>query len=195
MNNFRLCALTLTLLTLSMLHLTGCSNIVGATTDQPIESSETTRSYGSAFDDEVIETTTLVNVRKSHPALKNAHLVVVSYNGVLLLAGQVPNEEARQLAAQAAARVQNVKRVHNELSIGRNTELLVRTSDSGITTKIKTKLLSHKEAKAGKIKVVTENGVVYLMGVVTHSEADLASVIAQQTGGVQRVVRLFEYVD
>ena len=112
-----------------------------------------------------------------------------------LLAGQVPSEEARQLAGQAASRVQNVKRVHNELTVGPNTELLVRTSDSGITTKIKTKLLTHKEAKSGKVKVITENGVVYLMGVVTRSQADLASVLAQQTGGVQRVVRLFEYAD
>ena len=193
MNHLRLC--TIALATCAALQLSGCSNIIGATTDKPIESSSTSRSYGSAFDDEVIETTTLVNVRKSHPGLDNAHLVAVSYNGVLLLAGQVPSEETRQLAGQTASRVLNVKRVHNELSVGPNTELLVRTSDSGITTKIKTKLLTHKEAKSGKVKVITENGVVYLMGVVTRSQADLASVLAQQTGGVQRVVRLFEYAD
>ena len=193
MKKLQLC--TLALLTASALHLTGCSNIVGATTDKPIEPDNASRSYGAAIDDEVIETTALVNIRKTHPALANAHLVVVSYNGVLLLAGQVPSEETRQLAGQAASHVQNVKRVHNELSVGANTELLIRTSDSGITTKIKSKLLTHKEGKSGKVKVVTENGVVYLMGVVTRSQADLASVLAQQTGGVQRVVRLFEYVD
>ncbi len=189
----RLCAIAL--LTCAALQLTGCSNIVGATTDKPIESSSTSRSYGAAIDDEVIETTALVNIRKTNPALGNAHVLAISYNGVLLLAGQVPTEETRQLAGQAGSRVQNVKRVHNELTVGPNTELLVRTSDSGITTKIKSKLLTHKEAKSGKVKVVTENGVVYLMGVVTRSQADLASVLAQQTGGVQRVVRLFEYVD
>lgn len=189
----RLCAAIA--LAVAALQLGGCSNIIGATTDKPIEPDRASRSYGAAVDDQVIETTTLVNVRKSHPALENAHLVVVSYNGVLLLAGQVPNEEARHLAGQAASRVQNVKRVHNELTVGPNTELLVRTSDSGITTKIKSKLLTHKEAKSGKTKVVTENGVVYLLGIVTRSQADLVSVLAQQTGGVQRVVRLFEYVD
>ncbi len=193
MNTYRICAAAL--LTLSALQLTGCSNIIGATTDKPLEQNQTSRSVGSAIDDQVIETTTLVNVRKSHTALENAHLVINSYNGVLLLAGQVPSEETRQIAAQTAARVQNVKRVHNELTVGPNTELLVRTSDTGITTKVKSKLLTHREVSGRRIKVVTENGVVYLLGLVSRQEADLASVLAQQTGGVQRVVRLFEYTD
>lgn len=187
--------IALTVIGLCTIAIGGCSGIIGATTDKPIESDPTSRTVGAMIDDTQIETTATVNIRKSHAQLDQAHVVVVSYNGVVLLAGQVPSQEARQIAAQAAAQVKNVRRVHNHLSVGPNTQLLIRSSDSLITSKIKGKFVSHAEVKSGKTKVITENGEVFLMGLVTRSQGELAAVIAQQTGGVQKVVTLFEYVD
>src|SRR5690606_21625948 len=135
------------------LTVAGCSSIVGATTDKPIESDPTSRTFGSIIDDSLIETTATVNIRKSHAQLENAHVVTVSYNGILLLIGQVPNQDVRRIAAETAARVKNVRRVHNHLSVGPNTELLIRSSDSLITSKIKGKFVSHAEVKSGKTKV------------------------------------------
>jgi osmotically-inducible protein OsmY len=187
--------IALTVVGLCAVALAGCSGVISATTDKPIESDPSSRSFGSMIDDSLIETTATVNIRKASPQLENAHVVPISYNGVLLLAGQVPTADARHDAAQAASRVKNVRRVHNHLTVEPNTELLIRSSDSLITSKIKGKFVSHKEVKSGKTKVVTENGVVYLMGLVTRSQGDLAAAIAQQTGGVQKVVTIFEYVD
>lgn len=187
--------IALTLIGLCSITLAGCSSIIGATTSEPIRSDPTSRTVGAAIDDSLIETTATVNIRKSHAELEHAHVVPVSYNGILLLAGQVPSEQSRQVAAQTAAMVKNVRQVHNYLTVEPNTALLIRSSDSLITSKIKGKFLSHAEVKSGRTKVVTENGTVFLMGLVTRSQGELAAVIAQQTGGVQRVVTLFEYVD
>ena len=175
--------------------LAGCTGVISATTDKPITSNPGTRTMGSQIDDEWIETKTVVNIRKADPGLENAHLVAVSYNGVLLLAGQVPSPELRMLAAQTASMVQNVRRVHNELTVGPPTGFAIRSSDSLLTSKVKSKLLARKDVPGSRIKVVTENGAVYLLGLVTRPQADAATEAAQTTGGVQKVVRIFEYID
>lgn len=180
---------------LATLLATGCSTIISETTDKPIESDPGSRSFGAAIDDQTIETTATVNIRKADPNLDLAHLTVTSYNGIVLLTGQVINAELRQLAANTAAKVKNVRMVRNELEIGANSGFAARSSDTLLTTKVKSKLLGTQGIKDSRVKVVTENGSVYLMGLVTHAEADIASNVAQETSGVQRVVRLFEYVD
>lgn len=180
----------------SMLSLVvGCTGLISATSDEPITSDPGTRTMGSMIDDELIETKTIVNIRKADPGLEHAHLVAVSYNGVLLLAGQVPSPELRMLAAQTASMVQNVRRVHNELTVGPPTGFAVRSSDSLLTSKVKSKLLASQDVPGSRIKVVTENGAVYLLGMVTRAQADAAAEIARNTGGVQKVVRIFEYLD
>ena len=187
-----------------LLHLTfricfiagiqGCSAIISATSPEPIEDQEDERTTGSFIDDEIIETKALVNIDKADPALAQSHIVVVSYNGVVLLAGQVGSEELRQLAAKTVANVHKVRRVHNELTISGNSSMVARSNDSWITTKVKTKLLASGDIEGHRIKVVTENGVVYLMGLVTKDEAKRAAETARKTGGVQKVVRIFEYI-
>lgn len=173
----------------------GCSTIINETTDKPIESDPGSRTFGAVIDDQSIETTAAVNIAKADPNLDLAHLTVTSYNGIVLLTGQVINADLRQLAAKTAASVKNVRMVRNELEIGANSGFTARSSDTLLTTKIKSKLLGTKNIKDSRVKVVTENGVVFLMGLVTHEEADIASRVAQETSGVQKVVRLFEYVD
>ncbi len=175
--------------------ISGCTSVISETTDKPLESDPGSRSFGAAIDDQTIETTATVNIRKTDSALDSAHVVVVSYNGVVLLAGQVPNSELRTRAAQVAAAVKNVRVVRNELVVGANAGFAAGSSDALITTKIKSKLLAAKNIKDSRVRVVTENGVVFLLGLVTHAEATIASGVAQETAGVQKVVLLFEYVD
>lgn len=172
----------------------GCASIISATTPDPIEEEKDERTTGAYIDDEIIETKSLVNIDKADPALAQSHIIVTSYNGVVLLAGQVASEQLRQLAATTVANINKVKRVHNELTIAGATSMVIRSNDAWITTKVKSKMLASSEVEGGRIKVVTENGVVYLMGLVTREEADRAADAARTTSGVQKVVRIFEYI-
>lgn len=185
---------TLITLIFSMTVLSACSSLLSVTTADPIEDNNDERTTGSMLDDEIIETKALVNIDKADAALAQAHIVVVSFNRVVLLAGQVNSEEQRQLAASTVANIHNVRRVHNELTLSGTTSMLARSNDAWITTKVKSKMLAVSDVEGHRIKVITENGVVYLMGLVTREEADRAANLARKTAGVQKVVRIFEYI-
>lgn len=176
------------------LSIQSCSSILSATTADPIAKSDEDRSTGSFIDDEIIETKALVNIDKADPQLAQSHIVVTSYNGVVLLAGQVRSEDLRQLAAKTVAKISKVRRVHNEISITGSSSMVARSNDAWITTKVKSKMLANSKLKSGSIKVVTENGVVYLMGLLTREEATRAAELVRKTAGVQKVVRIFEYI-
>lgn len=103
--------------------------------------------------------------------------------------------DLKSLAEQAARRVQGVKRVHNELQVLAPSSPLARSTDALLTTRIKTAMLADNTVPGSQIKVVTENGIVYLLGLVTRAEANRATAVVQGVGGVQRIVRLFEYTD
>lgn len=177
-----------------LLTLSSCVSFLDATRKEPIESDPGTRTFGNLIDDNTIETVTCLNIRKAHAELKAAHISCVSFNGVVLLVGQVKNDEQRKLATAIAEKVQEVRQVHNELSLGGPISLPARANDTWLTSKIKTKLLSYQDIPGMRIKVVTENGVVYLMGLVTQAEAEKAVNIARNSAGVQKVVRVFEYI-
>lgn len=183
-------------LLLALLLNSGCSTVLTATRDGPIEDNPGTRTIGSLVDDNLIETKARVNINKAHPLLHtDARFQVVSFNGVVLLNGQVPNADLIPLAEQAAASVQRVKVVHNELTAGPPLPILARNQDALITSSAKTRLLADGSIPGRRIKVVTEAGVVYLMGLVNRSEADLAVNAVKQVSGVQKIVKLFEYID
>ena len=183
------------IIALSLL-LASCSSVLTATRDTPIEDNHGTRTFGSTIDDQLIETKVAVNVNKADTAIESeGRIVATSYNGVVLLAGQVPRGDLIARAGEAAKQVQRVKVVHNELTAGPRLSLLARNQDGLITANLKPRLLTDGTIPGSRIKVVTEAGVVYLMGLVTHHEADLAVQQAQQIGGVQRIVKLFEYLD
>lgn len=178
------------------LTLAGCSGVLTATRDTPMQSNYGTRTLGSSIDDQLIETRASVNIAKAHPDLESeARFDVISYNGVVLLVGQVPRAELIQLAGDTAKRVQRVKVVHNELTVGPKLSLLARNNDALITSSAKTRMLADNNVPGRRIKVTTEAGAVYLMGLVTRAEADAAVAAVQQVGGVQRIVKLFEYID
>ncbi|WP_374440116.1 BON domain-containing protein [Pseudomonas panipatensis] len=178
------------------LALGGCSSFLSATREKPIDDDRGTRTIGSKIDDSLIETKVAVNIAKADPDLdRNSHVVVVSYNGVVLLAGQTPRADLKNKAEQAARTVQKVKTVHNELQILQPSSVAARSNDTWLTTKIKTQMLTDANVPSSRIKVVTENGIVYMLGLVTKREGDLATQVVQSVDGVQRIVRLFEYID
>lgn len=184
------------ILLLASLVLAGCSSVLTATRDTPMEGNQGTRTIGSTIDDQLIETRAGVNIAKAHIDLESSSRVsVTSYNGVVLLAGQVPRQELKDLAEKVTKQVQRVKVVHNELTVGENLALLARNNDALITTSVKARMLSDSAIPGRRIKVTTEAGIVYLQGLVRRSEADLAVNAVQQVGGVQRIVKLFEYID
>lgn len=171
----------------------GCSSVIHSVKDEPIRPDPHDRSLGTNIDDFQIETAITVNIRKAHPLLEKSHVNVHSYNGVVLLTGEVANAEIRSLAGDVARKFRGVRQVHNELQIQGSTSLLSRTNDGWLTTKVKSKLIADKTIDSGKIKVITENGVVYLMGIVPATLGDKASRIASTTKGVRKVVKVFEY--
>ncbi|WP_338522691.1 BON domain-containing protein [Pseudomonas batumici] len=178
------------------LGLSGCSSVLTATRDEPINDDRGTRTLGSKIDDSLIDTKVAVNVAKADPELENgSHIVVTSYNGIVLLAGQTPREDLKAKAEQAAAAVQRVKKVNNELQVLDPSSVAARASDNWLTTKIKTQMLTDNAIPGSRIKVVTENGIVYLLGLVTRDEANRATNLVQGVSGVQKIVKLFEYID
>lgn len=173
----------------------GCTTVVGAVSgDEGIRQDPTERTFGTFIDDEHIETVAMVNLRKASEGLNESHLDVTSFNGVVLLTGQVRAERLVREAEAVVSAVKNVRRVYNELEVAGPTSMLTRSGDSWVTGKVKTRLIAAPEAPGRDVKVVTENGVVYLLGLVTRAEADAATEVARNVGGVRRVVRMFEYV-
>ncbi|TQV80200.1 BON domain-containing protein [Exilibacterium tricleocarpae] len=173
----------------------GCVSVINATSKDPIKPDPGKRTFGTMIDDQRLETIAAVNIKKAHPALNNAHINVTSYNGVLLLTGQVKSAELRTLASETAAKIPKVRQVYNELQVQGKLSILARTNDSWLTTKVKTKLMAHRDISSNRIKVVTENGTVFLMGLLSHAEADRAAEVARTTGGVQKVVKAIEYLN
>ena len=122
------------------------------------------------------------------------HVNTTSYNRMVLVTGEVPNEADKAAVEQALARIDNVRSIVNELTVAAPSSLGNRSNDTLITSKVKASLVDAKDVQVNAYKVVTERGVVYLMGRVTEREAGRATDIARGVGGVQKVVRVFEVV-
>ncbi len=155
------------------------------------------RSFGNKIDDQFTAPEVVRAIKDAHIDLSTStsHIVVTSYNGIVLVTGQTPRAELKELAGKAANSVQSAKKVHNELQVTAPTSGLVRSNDALLTTSIKTRMLSYNDVPASKVKIVTENGVVYLLGIISRAEAQRATSVVQDVNGVQKIVRLFEYLD
>ncbi len=151
------------------------------------------RSAGAQVDDESIELKIANNIGAGFG--DQVHVNVTSYNGVVLLTGEVPTQDSLNSIVEIAHKTPKVRTVHNELLIGPVASVGSRTNDSYITAKVKSRFVEANKFAATHVKVVTERQVVYLMGLVRHSEADAAAQIAATTSGVTRVVKLFQYID
>jgi osmotically-inducible protein OsmY len=149
------------------------------------------RTTGTQLDDEVIEDKTVLALNERFKG--DFHINVTSYNGIVLLTGEVPAEAAKADVEQLVRSTPKVRAVQNELLVGPVTDLGSRSNDTLITSKVKARFVEANKFQINHVKVVTERGIVYLMGVVTHAEGDAAAQIASTTEGVRRVVKVFEY--
>jgi len=150
------------------------------------------RTTGTQLEDQNIELRAASRVADSLG--DRGHVNIVSYNRRVLLTGEVPSVQDRERVEQIASSQENVKWVVNELAVQGNSTLLQRSNDSLITGRVKAALLDTKDLNVNAFKVVTERGIVYLMGRVTQREADRATEVARATSGVQKVVRVFELI-
>ena len=153
------------------------------------------RTAGMMMDDERIELNTLDIVARDSLLRDHSHVNATSYNGQLLLTGEMPDQQSSEHLAAQAARLQRVTVVKNALTVGPVSDSATRTADTGITSRVKSRLISKLGAsKAQHIKVVTESGTVYLMGLVSRDEASQAVEVTRHTRGVQHIVKVFEYL-
>jgi osmotically-inducible protein OsmY len=150
------------------------------------------RTPGTQIEDEGIELHAASAVRANLG--DRVHVNVTSYNRQLLLTGEVPSAQDKQLVERVVSKVENVRTVVNELNILGNATLTQRASDALVTGRVKASMVDAKDVFANSFKVVTENGTTYLMGRVTQREANRATDIARGTDGVQKVVRVLELI-
>ena len=189
-------ALLVIVLTANLLG--GCAAVVVGGVAVGASAVHERRTVGTMVDDEGIEWKVKSAINENKSLSSQSHINVISLNGVVLLVGQTPTEALRQQATSLAKGIEKVRVVHNEMIVAAPNSYMTRTSDSYITSKVKTSLFKvkgHEDFDPTRVKVVTENGTVYLMGIVYRSEADDAAKQASRVGGVQKVVKLFEYLD
>ena len=179
---------------LAFLTLNGCAAalIGGAATGASVANDR--RTTGTVIEDQSIELKAYQFLEEDQEINKSAHVNVTSYNLVVLVSGEAPNEAARERIINIVRDVPKVTNVYNELTIGAPSTLSSRSSDTLITSKVKTKLFGMENFDATRVKVVTEKGVVYLMGLLTKDEAERVTEAARRVGGVQKVVKLFQYI-
>ena len=130
---------------------------------------------------------------KLYVVIRQSHINITSYNGIILITGETLTEQLKQQVYGLVRVIPKVRTIHNELIIAAPSSLPSRSSDAWITSKVKAKITSDRQIDPFYIKVVTEHGVVYLMGIVNQSESDRAVGITSNSAGVQRVVKMFEY--
>lgn len=151
------------------------------------------RTVGRNLDDNSLELNIRALVIKDDK-LNGTNVSVTAINGIVLLTGEVSTDAQRTHATNLASQDSRTLTVVNELQLAGKTSLTSRTNDSIITGKVKTELVKSKGVDANVIKVVTEGGKVYLLGLVTRAEADAAVAAAQSVGGVTHIVKVFEYI-
>lgn len=191
-------ARTLLMAILTVNLLSGCAAVIVGAAAVGASAVHERRSVGTMVDDEGIEWKIKSAISDDKPLSSQSHINVISLNGVVLLVGQTPTEALSTQATNLARGVEQVRVVHNELTIAAPNSYMTRSSDAIITSKVKTSLFKvkgHDDFDPTRVKVVTENGTVYLMGIIYRSEADDAARQASEVGGVQKVVKLFEYID
>jgi osmotically-inducible protein OsmY len=173
-----------------VLLLSGCPAAIVGAGALTYGVAEDRRTSGTMIDDDNIETRVSRGVRERYG--ENTHVNVTSFNRSVLLTGEVPEDARKADIEKLAQGAGNVRNITNELQVGAPSSLGARANDSYITTKVKGRILDSNKVNPIHVKVVTEAGVVYLMGIVTEQEAADAVDVARNTGGVVKVVRIFD---
>lgn len=184
--------LSVFLLILSVLQGCAVATVVAITAGASIATDR--RSVGNQIDDQSIEVIAYNEITKNKPLNDNTNLHITSVNGSVLIIGQAPNTYLRDQALKIINSIDGVVRIHDQIRIGNVTSITTQTNDIWLTSKVKAALIADDDVSAKDIKVITENGEVFLMGIVSQKEADSAVNVARNISGVNRVFKAFEYL-
>jgi len=176
---------------LCVLALAGCIEMAAVGVGMGVVSVIDRRTTGAQVDDEGIELRAANRIRERLG--DRAHVNVTSYNRAVMLTGETPDAAAKEQVEKMVASLQGVRGVTNEIQVAGTSAYSARASDATITGKVKARFLDAHRFNAVHVKVITESGVVYLMGIVTEKEAADATELARTTSGVRKVVKVFEY--
>jgi osmotically-inducible protein OsmY len=167
--------------------------LIGAGVGAGVAVADDRRTSATQLEDQTIEVK--ANKRIAEKYNDQPHVSVISYNRFVLLTGQAPTEEMKKDIAVIVLEVPGVRNIQNEIVVGGTSSMTSRASDTLLTSRVKGRLAQNKDVGASHVKVVSESGAVFLMGLVTRVEAEAAALTASTTSGAQRVVKVFEYLD
>jgi osmotically-inducible protein OsmY len=188
-------AITILLLTSGLALIQGCAGLVVAGAAVGAVTASDPRPSKVLMDDKVIEMKATDKIYSDRELQTRVHINVYSYNYVVLLTGEALSQDLKNKAIDIVRNINNVRRVHDQIQVADLTSFESRAKDSWISSKIKTNMLGTKNFQATKVEVITENRVVFMMGFVTEEQGAKAADIARQVEGVEKVVKLFEYVE
>jgi len=187
----KLISISLLATTLSLLQGCVAVAVVGVVGGASVASDN--RSLGNQIDDQKIELVAHNELAKIKALKDNANLQVISVNGSVLIIGQTLNSYLRDQAVKTISGIDGIVQVHNQVRIGNTVSITTKTNDIWLTSKVKTALFASDKLNAANVKVVTENGEVFLMGIIKQEDANIAVDIARNISGVNRVFKIFEY--
>ena len=182
----------LALLVIIIASLYGCAAALMGGAGTAAIVAEDRRTLGTVTEDQGIELKASSRISNK---FKDPHINITSYNRMALLTGEAPDAETKAEIGKIARAVENVHGIYNEITLAGNSTLSARATDSYLTSKVKARFVDQQKFNPVHVKVVSEANVVYLLGMVKRKEADDATEITRTTSGVQKVVRLFEYLD
>lgn len=174
--------------------LQGCAAVAVVAITTGASMATDRRSIGHQIDDQSVEVKAYNEITKNQSLNENTNLHIISVNGSVLIIGQAPNTYLRDQAIKIVNDIDGVVRIHNQIRIGNLTSITTQTNDVWLTSKVKSALFSSDKVNGDAIKVITENAEVFLMGLVTKAEADIAINITRNISGVNRVYKAFEYL-
>ena len=180
---------------LCTMTIQGCTGLAATGTTAATTVAQDRRTTGSYIDDGLIELKVLAAIHRDATLRTQSHVNAISYNGLVLLTGEAPGESLRTRVVDIARAIPNVRGVQNEIRLAAPSTLAARANDSLLTGRVKIALLDNRLVNVMQVKVSTEGGVVYLMGLLTQNEADRAADVARRVPGVERVVMVAEYLD
>jgi osmotically-inducible protein OsmY len=184
----------ITLLFAVALLLHGCAAVVvGTAATSAVVAAQDRRTAGTIVEDKSIQLKAMQEIKSVAGDNPQVHVSAVSYNNGVLLVGQAPSRQIRSAIVKEVKRIEKVRTVHDEITLDPPTTMMQRSTDSWITTKVKSEMALTQDLNPTRVKVVTEGGIVYLMGIVKPREEEITVDIARHTKGVKKVVKIFEY--
>lgn len=184
------------LVPLMLLPLSGCVPVVlvaaGATASTTIIAKDP-RSFRTIVKDQNAEKRAQDKINNDPDLAAHSHISVAVFNHVALMVGQAQNSDLNQRAYDYVSHTASINRVYNQVKISGSTSMIERSNDSWLTSKVKSALVAQKGVPSDAIKVITENGIVYLMGIVSQDQGELSANTARRVDGVREVVKVFQY--